>query len=284
MLVSVHDHGDVTRVVLASPMSRFVGYMASVYVVDAPGGRVLVDTGPPFARRALRQFLAELGAGRVARAVRGAAITHWHEDHAGNVALLARAGVPLAMARATRAALATVAPLGAYRRYTWGVPERLQHDAATFDPVPLVLVPTPGHTSDHHAVWDAERETVFAGDLFLGVKVRVAHPTEDPRALARSLRTIAALRPRRLFDAHRGPVADPVTALQSKAAWLDDTVGEVDRLLDAGWPTARIRDAVLGAETAVGYLSFGEYSRAAFVRAVRRTRTPSATRSFASDP
>ena len=36
--------------------------------------------------------------------------------------------------------------------------------------------------------WDAERETVFGGDLFLGVRVRVAHPGEDPRQLARSVR------------------------------------------------------------------------------------------------
>jgi len=165
-----------------------------------------------------------------------------------------------------------VAPIGAYRRYTWGAMPALPPDAPAFDPAPLVLVPTPGHTSDHHAVWDPERETLFGGDLFLGVKVRIAHATEDPRALARSLRAAAALRPRRLFDAHRGPVDDPVAALEAKAAWLDDTVGAVERLLDLGWPARRVRAAVLGGESAVGYLSGGEYSRAAFVRAVRRTR------------
>lgn len=272
MLASLQDYGDVTRVELASPTSRLVGYTASVYVAETSTGPVLVDTGFPFGWRTLRRFLTERGGGDPARAVRGAVVTHRHEDHAGNVARLARAGVPLAMSGATRAAIADVPPIGAYRRYTWGAMAPLPADAPSFDPAPLVLLPTPGHTSDHHALWDPERETLFGGDLFLGVQVRVAHPSEDPRALARSLRTAAALRPRRLFDAHRGLVADPGPALAAKAAWLDDVVGAVERLLDAGWPDARIRDALLGGESVVGRLSGGDYSRAAFVRAVRRTR------------
>ncbi len=272
MLVSVHRHGDVTRLVLASPTSRLVGYTASAYVAETSAGPVLVDTGPPFAWRALRRFLRTLGDGDLARAVRGAVVTHQHEDHAGNAARLAAAGVPVTMADATRTAVATLAPPAAYRRYTWGAMPALPGDAPAFDPAPLVLVPTPGHTRDHHAVWDPERETLFGGDLFLGVQVRVAHPNEDPRALAHSLRAAAALRPRRLFDAHRGLVDDPVTALEAKAAWLDDTVGAVERLLDAGWPDGRIRDALLGGESLVGRLSSGDYSRAAFVRAVRWTR------------
>ncbi|GJG87144.1 MBL fold hydrolase [Gemmatimonadetes bacterium T265] len=272
MLVSVHRHGDVTRLVLASAASRLVGYTASVYLAETSAGRLLVDTGPPRAWAALRDYLGALGGGDPARAIRGAFVTHAHEDHAGNAAPLARSGVPLATAAPTRAGIVAVAPIAAYRRLTWGTMPPVPSDAAAFDPAPLVLVPTPGHTGDHHAVWDAERETLYGGDLFLGVQVRIAHPSEDPRALARSLRVAAALRPRRLFDGHRGLIDDPVTALQSKAAWLDDTVGAVERLLDAGWPARRVRDAVLGGESAVGYLSGGEYSRAGFVHAVRRPR------------
>ncbi len=272
MLLSTHDHGDVTRVVLASPSSRLVGYSVSVYVVETAAGPMLVDTGLPLAWRSLRRFLTERGGGDLRRAVRGAVVTHRHEDHAGNVARLARAGVPLAMAPATRAAVAVTEPIGAYRRLVWGARQPLSRDAPAVDPAPLVLMPTPGHTADHHVVWDPERETLYGGDLFLGVKVRVAHPTENPRALARSLRAAAALRPRRLFDAHRGSVDDPVSSLEAKAAWLDDTVGRVERLLDAGWPARRVRDEVLGGESAVGVLSAGEYSRIGFVRAVRATR------------
>lgn len=266
MLLAAESHGDVTRLVLASPASRLVGYTASAYLVETAGGPVLVDTGIPRAWRALARYLAERPA------LRGAVVTHQHEDHAGNAARLARRGVPLAMADGTRGAIAAVAPIAPYRRVTWGAMEAVALDAPSFDPAPLVLVPTPGHTTDHHAVWDPERETLYGGDLFLGVQVRIAHPSEDPRALARSLRAAAALRPRRLFDGHRGLVPGAGAALEAKAAWTDDTVGEVERLLDRGWSDRAIRDRLLGGESLVGRLSGGEYSRAAFVAAVRRTR------------
>jgi glyoxylase-like metal-dependent hydrolase (beta-lactamase superfamily II) len=173
------------------------------------------------------------------------------------------------MGDATRAGVAHVPPPGLYRDFTWGRMRPLPPGAPAFDPAPLVLLGTPGHSADHHAVWDAERETLFGGDLFIGVKVRVAHPGEDLRALAESLRAAAALRPRRFFDAHRGLVPRAAEALAAKAAWVEDTVARVEALLARGWDERRVRRAVLGREGLAGYASFGHYSRGNFVRAVR---------------
>ena len=266
-------HDDVTRLAFASPAGRLVGYSASAFLVARGARSVLVDTGFARAGDALLDAVQAAHGGRAPReALAGALLTHAHEDHAGNVARLARLGVPLAMGDATRAAVADVAPIALYRRVTWGAMEPLGGEVATFDPAPLALLATPGHSADHHVVWDAERETLFGGDLFLGVKVRIAHRYEDPRALARSLRMAAALRPRRLFDAHRGLVADPVPLLEAKAGWIEDTIAAVERLLDAGWPARRIRDHVLGREELTGIVSCGEYSRTNLVRAVRRAR------------
>lgn len=274
-MLRIERHGDVTRLAFASPAGRLAGYSASAYLVARGDRSVLVDTGFAHAAGALLQAVATVHGGRAPReALAGAVLTHAHEDHAGNAALLARLGVPLAMGAATRAAIGDVAPIALYRRLTWGTMAPLRDEPRPFDVAPLALLPTPGHSADHHVVWDAERETLFGGDLFLGVKVRIAHRSEDPRALARSLRVAAALRPRRLFDGHRGLVADPVPLLEAKAGWVEDTVAEVERLLDAGWPARRIRDAVLGrGEDLTGLVSFGEYSRANLVRAVRRART-----------
>jgi glyoxylase-like metal-dependent hydrolase (beta-lactamase superfamily II) len=135
----------------------------------------------------------------------------------------------------------------------------------------LALLAAPGHSPDHHVVWDAERETVFSGDLFLGVKVRVAHASEDARDLTRSLRVAAALRPRRLFDAHRGPIADPAGALLAKAAWIEETVGAIERRLAEGWSERAITREILGREPAEFYFSRGRLSKIGFVRGVRRT-------------
>jgi glyoxylase-like metal-dependent hydrolase (beta-lactamase superfamily II) len=268
-MLRVERHGDVTRLVLASRASRLVGYDVSAYLVDTPAGRVLVDTGPPAAWRDLAAYLVAAAGAPLARAVAGAAVTHQHEDHAGNAARLVEAGVPVAMSDATRAAVRRVPPPGLYRDFTWGRMRPVPDDARRCDPAPLRLVPTPGHSPDHHAVWDAERGTLFGGDLFIGVKVRVAHPGEDLRALARSLRAAAALGPARFFDAHRGLVPDAAGALGAKAAWVEDTVARVEALLARGWPERRVRAAVLGREQWAGYASGGHYSRLNFVRAVR---------------
>lgn len=260
-MIRLERHGDVLRLSMSSLGSRAIRYAASAYLVRD----VLVDTGIPKARAALLRFLdARAAAGH---ALRGAVVTHQHEDHAGNVRALAARGVPLAMSAATLAAVRVVAPLGAYRRVSWGAMPPLDVPHAPFDPAPLALVPTPGHSADHHAVWDAETGTLFGGDLFLGVRVRVAHDDEDPYALARSLRAAAALSPARLFDGHRGLVARPVDALLAKARWLDDTLGAIAAHAADGMPSRAIARAVLGREGLAGLFSSGHYSHAAFVRA-----------------
>jgi glyoxylase-like metal-dependent hydrolase (beta-lactamase superfamily II) len=160
--------------------------------------------------------------------------------------------------------------IGFYRRSIWGRPLRLSVPVTTFDPAPLQVIATPGHTSDHRVVWDAERDVVASGDLFLGVKVRVAHKHESPSALLSSLKAVAALRPRLLLDAHRGVVENPQPALRAKIAWMEETIGAIRALASGGAREAEIRDRVLGAEALVGWVSAREYSKISLVRSVLR--------------
>ena len=245
---------------MSSRRSRLVGYAVAAYVVRG----VLVDTG--FAR--VQGALARaLDAGPP---LRGAFVTHQHEDHAGNAALLAARGVPLAMGAATRAFLERPTPIELYRRAIWGSAPAIAPGAAAFADDALGLVATPGHTPDHHVVWDAERRTLFSGDLYLGVKVRIAHASERPRETLASVRRAAALEPARMFCAHRGRVDAPAAALAAKAAWMAETIGRIEARLAEGWSDAAVRDDVLGREVATGYVTSGEYARINLVRAVRR--------------
>ena len=252
---------DVELIRLQSWRSAAMGY--SVFVFLARGQ--LIDTGFPGARQKVARLLDE-------RRPRGVIVTHQHEDHAGNVELVAARGIPIAMAGATEEALrAGEASVGLYRHLCWGVMAPLRTSFETHEPDGLKLVATPGHSPDHHVVWDAERETLYAGDLFLGVKVRVARPMEDPRALAHSARRAAALRPRHLLDAHRGIVPHGADALRAKAQWLEETIGAIDDRIARGWSDRLITRAVLGREDLVYAVSRGDLSRLNFVRAVRAT-------------
>jgi glyoxylase-like metal-dependent hydrolase (beta-lactamase superfamily II) len=252
------QYADVVQLRMSSRRSRLVGYAVAAYLVRG----VLVDTGFPRIRRAVARLLD-------GTPVRGALITHQHEDHAGNAELLARRGVPLGMGDLTREIISRPIRIELYRRAVWGTAAALPARAERFEDTALVLVPTPGHSPDHHVVWDAERETLFSGDLYLGVKVRLAHAAERPRQTLASLHRVIALAPRRLFCAHRGLVAEPRVALAAKAGWLAETIGRIDARTAQGWSARATRDDVVGREAATGYLTHGEYSRLNFVRAVR---------------
>lgn len=274
MLRAIH-HDDVLQLHGSTRVSRLIDYAVSVYVVRG----VMIDTSFPYLRGELDAWLAR-------NRVEGALVTHRHEDHAGNIALLAARGIPVGMAPETLASVRAPRPIGMYRRVTWGTAPPLPRDPTPFAHPALTLLPTPGHTSDHHVVWDAERETLFCGDLFIGVKVRIAHPREDLRGTVRSLRAMATLRPTRVFDAHRGLLADPVGSLTAKADWMEEMFGRIESFADRGWPAARIRDTVLGREDLTGWASAGDYSRLNFVESALASRPAhgSASGSTAAPP
>jgi len=249
---------EITAVHFSTRRSRLVGY--GVYVFLTRG--VLIDSAFHGVRREFATLLDELRPS-------GTLLTHQHEDHAGNAELLARRTIPLVAAAATLTAIRDVERIGAYRRFVWDPMPPLRSAITPFEIPGLSLVAAPGHSPDHHVVWDAERETLFAGDLWLSVKVRVARPGEEPRVLARTLRRIAELRPRVMLDSHRGEVPRPREMLLAKADWLDETIGRIDRLAGEGRSERAIVREVLGGEAAVSYISGGDLSRLNFVRAVR---------------
>ncbi len=259
MLQTIH-HNEVTELRFTTWRSRSVGFRVSAFLVRG----VLVDTGFPDCAGDLARVLA-------ATRPDGCLVTHFHEDHAGGVATIARAGVPLWMDARTAARVRRPARIGFYRRYTWGSPSPVGAMAAFTPPASLECIATPGHSDDHHVIWDGETGTVFGGDLYIGVKVRGSHASEQPRTLVRSLRQIIARRPARLFDAHRGVVEHPVSLLTAKADWLEQTIESIDELITNGLDDAAIARRVFGTDWFFRAFTAGDYTTRNFVRAVRAT-------------
>lgn len=257
--MSVERFGDVVRLRLQNRASRTVGLDVSTYIIRG----VMIDSGFHRARHAVLEAVRSLG-------VRGVIVTHWHEDHAGNVAMLAEQGIPILMRADTESTLRRRPAIQLYRRVVWGHPPSLSAGLSGFETAGLECIHTPGHSFDHQVVWDPETRTLFSGDLWLGVRARVLHSTEDPYVLLESLRRASALRPRRMFDAHRGHVERAVEALDAKVRWLEATLGEIERRIAEGWSDRAIVRRVLGGEEIAAVVSFGDYARRNLVRAVRR--------------
>ena len=257
-MIEATRYDDVTRLRLWTRRSAAVGYDVSMYIVDG----VLIDTGFPHVRRDVDAAVREL---RPA----GGIVTHWHEDHAGNAPTLAST-LPLWMPSYTEKKLRERQQVKFYRHFTWGRPEALAQQSTPFDPGALQCIPTPGHSPDHHVVFDPRTGTLFSADLWLGVRVRVVGISENPYEIIASLERAIGLNPERMFDAHRGLVARPVMALRAKKGWLQDVVGNIEQRLSAGQPDSQILKEALDGEEFVAVLSQGEYARRNLVQAVKR--------------
>jgi len=262
-MLRLERHDDVTRLVFESWSSRSMSFSVSVYAVRG----AIIDTAFP-------DVGAELGAWIDANKPSGAIVTHYHEDHAGNVEMLAAREVPMWIAPATLAKVRAPEPILAYRRWCWGSQPPLMSPVIPFAHSSLEVIHTPGHSTEHHIVWDAERETVFGADLFLGVKVRVTHPwpREDVRAQIASIRKVIALKPKRYFDAHRGLVPDAIVQLTAKADWTEETVGNIDALVERGLTDREIVKTVFRGEDKWSLVTQYDYSRRNYVASVRATR------------
>lgn len=268
-MLQIERHGDVQQLRFTTPYTRSMGFEVSAFAVRG----VLIDSGFPDAKRDLGHWLDS-------NQVDGAIITHYHEDHAGNIQTLAERGVHIRIAAETLDRLKAPPGIGWYRRWCWGSQPPLTVEPQLFAHPALELVHTPGHSTDHHVVWDAERETVFGADLFLGIKVRISHPwpREDVRAQIASLRRVVGLKPKRYFDAHRGLVPDAIAQLSAKAVWLEDTVGRIDQLAARGASDAEIlRQALGGEDRLMAWSTLGDFSRLNFVRSVCATSARAST-------
>jgi glyoxylase-like metal-dependent hydrolase (beta-lactamase superfamily II) len=261
----VASDDSLTAIRLETRTSRALGHGAWVYLFDG----VLIDTGFAHARTALLRALDGRRVERIAH-------THVHEDHIGNdAALRAAFGATVLAPRSTLHLLADPARLNLlfYEHLVWGQPEPCPAARPLGDAVEtlggrLEVVPTPGHSPDHVVFFEPERRWVFCGDLFLGAKVRAARPFENVTDLAESLRRVLALRPARLFCAHRGAIDEPARALETKLRFLESLREQVVELDRAGLSTGAIATRMLGREVLLQWvLTGGDFSRSHLVRA-----------------
>lgn len=257
-MIAITRHAGVTRLHCSTWRSRVSRYDVSAYVVDG----VLVDTAFARVTHELMPLLAELRP-------RGVFVTHGHEDHAGNAEHVARRGIPMWITGATAAVLHDTQGMQRYRSFTWGHALPLATAPVPFDPAPFEVIDTPGHSDDHQVLWDPAGRRLFSGDLFLGVKVRLARRGERPRAHVASLRRVATLEPVQMFDAHRGPLEHAAALLHAKADWMEDTIAAIEARIARGDPDRVIRDELLGPEPIERWMSAGDYSKERLVEAVR---------------
>jgi glyoxylase-like metal-dependent hydrolase (beta-lactamase superfamily II) len=259
------DYGDVRYFRMARTVLGRAIYWTGVYVVDG----LLVDSGPPNLAGDVRRLVSDL-------AVRQCVTTHHHEDHSGNHGLLAEQLriTPLAHASAVPRLALAERHSQLYRRIAWGMrsPARV---AALTDRLETArfryhVIHTPGHATDHVALFEPERAWLFAGDLYLAPRLRYLRADEDVYAMMDSLRRVLALEPRVLFCQHRGRVERGAARLRDKLDFLVDLGGRIRDLHGRGWSDAAIARALPGSDLLWRLWTGGDFSKRNFVRAFLR--------------
>jgi glyoxylase-like metal-dependent hydrolase (beta-lactamase superfamily II) len=210
-------------------------------------GSTVIDTGPPNQWRQVRSFLAE-------RAVRQVVVTHYHEDHSGNLAPIRRAfAAPLYAPRSGLAELGSGFPQRPYQRLFWGRPEPVQAQelpprVALEGGGMLEAIPASGHSVDMTCLLERERGWLFAGDLYIAAKTRLLRQDEDLRAEVASLRRVLCLEFDTLFCAHRGVLGDGKAILRRKLDFLESLCQQVADLHAQGRSLPEITRLLLGRE------------------------------------
>ncbi len=197
-------------VALGQNPSVFTGPGTNAYLVGTGKARILIDPGQGEATflPVLAQAMQRCGCERIQEIV----LTHGHPDHIGGVrSVMARFGrvrvrkMPSALFDANYGDLG-LEPLAA------GDPVRTE--GAT-----LRGIHAPGHAPDHLNFMLEEERALFAGDNVLGVGTTVI-PAEsgDLGDYLRSLDTLLAEKPTRIYPAHGPVIADGVAKLREYIA------------------------------------------------------------------
>ena len=248
-------HGDVEGL----RVGRLGGKVMTTCIVWRIGD-TLIDTGPRNQWRAVRRFVAE-------RPARRAIVTHHHEDHAGNLALLAANGVEEVLAPAlSLRPLAKGFPLPCYRRFIWGRPGRVRAtplpesvglaDGSALEPVLL-----PGHSTDMTCILDRRRRVLFGADLYVGRRQRYLRSDEVLSGILESLRRALDLDFDTLLCSHAGVLENGKERLRLRLEYLEELCAKAAALAAEGVEVAEISRRLLGPEDHIGLMSRLEFSK-----------------------
>ena len=232
-----------------------------MYVLDG----LVIDTGQHHMAKAVETLLSEKKISRIA-------LTHHHEDHSGNAAMLsAKYAIPVLGHPLAAAELKRGFALRPYQYLVWGkapavdvLPLKSVIETERFALLPLK---TPGHSKDHIVFLEKQHGWLFAGDLYLGERIKYFRSDERLDDQIASLKKVLQLEFDVLFCAHNPCLKHGKSKIKNKLQFLEDFYGQVTNLAAKGFSErAVIRTLDPAKDRLIKWITLGNVSFANMVR------------------
>ncbi len=224
-----------------------------VYVVDD----VLIDAASWKLRRPFLRYFS----GRLPERL---LLTHVHEDHCANAAMLASRGVTVFAPEAAQNEIGVEPKLPLYRRLIWGrrppfpampLPETVETNRHS-----LRVIGAPGHTQDHVVFFEEKEGWLFTGDFFLTARPRLVLKDEDLSKTILSLESLAELPFRLILGAHEGPLQGGPALFKQKLSYLLELREKVEALREQGLSDEEIDRRLFPSKPLISRVSGGEWA------------------------
>lgn len=201
-------------------------------------GDTLIDCGQNKMADEMKAFL-------LGHRIKRLLLTHYHEDHSGNAALVAKVCGAVVMGHPITAyKMKHIHPILLYQHFMWGrspevgvspLPSVVETEGFRFVPIH-----TPGHSKDHTVYLEPQKGWLFSGDLYLGDRIKFFRSDEKIDQQIRSLRTVLQYDFESLFCGHNPVLKNGRARLRRKLAYLEDIAGRVHLLINKGLPEREI--------------------------------------------
>ncbi|WP_266368471.1 MBL fold metallo-hydrolase [Tellurirhabdus rosea] len=214
-----------TRHLRHGPVEGFrFGYAPIPYVPVVPVycyflDGLLIDTAQRHRQADVLRTLAD-------RPLQQIVLTHFHEDHSGNVlALHRRFGVPVFAGELTARRVGAGFPVLPYEQFWFGriepcpgiqpLPEVVETNRYRLQPIH-----TPGHSDDHYVFLEANEGWLFAGDFYIG-NLKIFRRGENFQQHIDSARRLLACDFDTLFCGHNPVLTNGKAAILRKIEYLE---------------------------------------------------------------
>ncbi len=203
------------------------------------------------------------------------ALTHWHEDHTGNCAVLqekthanTNTHINTYAHAYTQEKVKNGFSVLPYEQFLFG---KIKPAKGTFLPFPEKII-TPkhviypifadGHSIDHTVFLEKNEGWLFSGDLFVNTKIRFFRKGEDIHQTIKTLKKVEKEDFDTIFCGHNPQMSGGKALFQQKIQYLENFVGQVQNNFQKGItkPSQIIKNMQLEERKLLKLLTFNDVS------------------------